>query len=124
MDNEDTSISMFLGEIKSDINSMKNIQEKHSKKLEDLQEILQQMAKTEVILTNIIQNQTKSNEFIQRSEDRFDKINDVNQKKINELDTRIKKNEDIVKVLKWAFGIITIIFTSVTIAAFKGILGI
>ena len=118
-----SELNIFFGEFRSDINSIKKQLDKHDEKLDAQQEILQQMAKTEVILTNIIEKQTGIQEAIEKSEERANNKSAANQKKIEELEDKVDKHENMLKIIKWAFTIITIIFTGTATGFFKTLFG-
>lgn len=119
-----SELSMFFGELKADMTNINKQLDNHSKKLDKQQEILEQMAKTEVLLSSIVEKQMNLKEDVEDYNSKVDKVNLNNQKKIEELEDKIEKNSNVISILKWAFSIITVIFTGVSIAAIKGLFGL
>lgn len=119
-----SELNIFFGEFRSDINTIKKQLDKHDEKLDAQQEILQQMAKTEVILTNIIDKQTGIQEAIEKSKEKANQKSVANQKKISELEDKVNKHEGVLKIIKWVFTILTAIFIGTTTGFFKSIFGI
>lgn len=119
-----SELSMFFGELKSDMNNINKQLENHSKKLDKQQEILEQMAKTEVLLSSIIEKQMTLKEDVENFNKKSDDNNKVNQKKIEKLEDKIDKHEDVIRILKWAFGIVVAVSTAISVAAIKGWLGL
>lgn len=119
-----SELSMFFGELKADMNNINKQLDNHSKKLDKQQEILEQMAKTEVLLSSIVEKQMNLKEDVEDYNLKVDKLNLNNQKKIEELEDKVEKHSNVINILKWAFGIITVIFTGVSVAAIKGWFGL
>ena len=119
-----SELSMFFGELKADMNNINKQLDNHSKKLDKQQEILEQMAKTEVLLSSIIEKQMTLKEDVENFNTKVNENNKSNQKKIEELEDKIDKHENVIRILKWAFGIVTVIFSGVSVAAIKGWFGL
>lgn len=101
-----TELSMFFGEVKADLRNVIETQNKQSDKLEEHHELLIQLANTEKLMTEIIEqnsNQTKT---------------------IKKLSDKVEEHDRVIKNIKWAFGIVTVIFVGVATAFFKGMFGI